>query len=181
MLAVLLAWSNKKRRSCHTILLSQILPILISTLLSIKRNQLTVDDAQFAIIQTRSPVMVYILFDNFLSFLHHSTWKQNLRLSLFDRAAAIFLIALCLVINFVIQFSNALYLAPEIPRGFLSEFPRKYQIYVGVALAGSSIGTYMAVLYRHREERRYALGSIAGKWRADSVTLPQLTTDMIRC
>ncbi|KAF9525178.1 hypothetical protein CPB83DRAFT_558952 [Crepidotus variabilis] len=60
---MLIAYSTveKRRRSIYINLLSQQALIILSIWLSLRRNQLSVSDIQFAIIQTRSPVSVYAL------------------------------------------------------------------------------------------------------------------------
>ncbi|KAJ7794420.1 hypothetical protein B0H14DRAFT_2923104 [Mycena olivaceomarginata] len=61
--AMLIAWSTKSPRSYYQLLFAQIFFILIGVLISIRRNQISIDDAEFAVILTRSPICTYcVLF-----------------------------------------------------------------------------------------------------------------------
>ncbi|KAJ7642611.1 hypothetical protein DFH06DRAFT_1213997 [Mycena polygramma] len=58
--AMLIAWSDKKNpRSYYAMLFLQIVFILIGVLACIRRDQLSIDDAEFAVTLTRSPICAY--------------------------------------------------------------------------------------------------------------------------
>ncbi|KAJ7037350.1 hypothetical protein C8F04DRAFT_409476 [Mycena alexandri] len=54
------AWSAESPRSAYKLLLGQFFVMFIALLVSIKQNQLSIDDAQFAVILTRSPLTIVL-------------------------------------------------------------------------------------------------------------------------
>ncbi|KAK7443457.1 hypothetical protein VKT23_015630 [Stygiomarasmius scandens] len=149
-IAILLTRSDNPR-SCYAKILLQILFILIGTLSSISRNQLNVADAQFTIVQTRSPVCVYILlFIIPRLFFHNSMYKQigaqktarklDWRI-LFDRFLALLSILLVLILHLVLYFDPSAYMLGE-SSVILISADHKAQKYVLLA-----IGICLAVFY----------------------------------
>ncbi|KAJ6538276.1 hypothetical protein DFH09DRAFT_1399716 [Mycena vulgaris] len=57
--AILITWSNKNPRRYYMMLFLQIAFILIGVFASIGRDQLSIGDAQFAVILTYSPTCAY--------------------------------------------------------------------------------------------------------------------------
>ncbi|KAJ7133246.1 hypothetical protein C8R44DRAFT_730427 [Mycena epipterygia] len=57
--AILIAWSDKSPRSYYTMLYFQIVFVLIGVFASIGRGQFNIDDVQFAVMLTNSPICAY--------------------------------------------------------------------------------------------------------------------------
>ena len=193
-LALLIAYSTKVQRWFYFPLLSQLAVIIFAIWLCRGRNQLSLSDVEFAIIQTRSPVSIYVLllviprlffqrssfkkddmsnFNNGQSFFRGAFSSGRLDWAIIWRQALGLLYVLCcLSVNLVHQFDKTGYIhvtqtarVPDpIPPPSLIQLESMPDGKVWLALAVCSIIVYEYVLHRHGVERREIMHQLAGKY-----------------
>jgi hypothetical protein len=190
-LALLIAYSTKVQRWFYFPLLSQLAVMIFAIWLCNGRNQLSVSDIEFAIIQTRSPLSIYVLvlviprlFFQRPCFKKDFTSKFNSGQSFFRgafssidwtiiwrRALGLLYVLCCLGVNLVHRFDktgyihvNARQLDPPIPPPSLIQLERMPDGKVWLGLAVCSTFVYECVLHRHGEERRQIMHQLAGKY-----------------
>lgn len=181
-----MSWSNKSPRHYYSAILAQMAFIVLGTL--IRSNYLSIVDINFAIIQTRSPVCVYIFLLVIPRLLLQSnTWKKEEKaqkqaqtskavlssLQPFhsnlkhrqDRIVAGLVILVSLVLNLIRQFHPNMF-SGSTSEGLLADFfpggLGTRQICIWLALALCSAGTYSLVLQRHGLVRRNLMHQLAG-------------------
>ena len=192
-LAILIAYSTKVQQWFYFPLLSQLVLIIFAIWLCRGRNQLSLSDVEFAIIQTRSPVSIYVLllviprlFFQRLGFKKDATSKVNNGQTFFrgvfssgsldwviiwHQALGILYVICCLSVNLVHQFGKSGYIPitqtaripPPIPPPSLIRLKDMPDGKVWLGLAVCSIFVYECVLHRHGEERRAIMHQLAGK------------------
>ncbi|KAJ7846357.1 hypothetical protein B0H14DRAFT_2772472 [Mycena olivaceomarginata] len=166
VVAILLAWSDEHTpRFCYTIVFLQLLFPIFGTFLAIKHDQLNFQDVQFLIVQLRSPVCVYIfLFVIPRLFLYNSAFvtstPKNRRLDrtvLRDRAFATLALLTFVSLRLVVLFDRCAYASSTSSDYFSTHF----ETHAFIALMLCTLGIYASV-YRHQEERRSLMHSLAG-------------------
>jgi uncharacterized membrane protein YecN with MAPEG domain len=193
-LALLIAYSAKVQRWFYFPLLSQLAVIIFAIWLCNGRNQLSLSDIEFAIIQTRSPVSIYVLllviprlFFKRPSFKRDATSNSNSGQSFFrdafslgnldweiiwHRVLGLLYVLCCLSVNLVHQFDKTGYIhvtqiarVPDpIPPPSLILLESMPDGKVWLGLVVCSIFIYECVLHRHGVERREIMHQLAGKY-----------------
>jgi len=192
--ALLIAYSTKVQRWFYFPLLSQLAVIIFAIWLCRGRNQLSLSDVEFAIIQTRSPVSIYVLLLVIPRlFFHRPTFKKDATSSsnngqsvfpgafslgsldwaiIWHRALGLLYVLCCLGLNLVHQFDKTGYIhvtqtgrIPDpIPPPSLIQLEGMPDGKVWLGLAVCSTFVYKCVLHRHGEERREIMHQLAGKY-----------------
>ncbi|KAJ6580038.1 hypothetical protein DFH09DRAFT_324615 [Mycena vulgaris] len=178
--AILITWSNKNPRRYYAMLFLQIVFILIGVFASIGRDQLNVDDAQFAIILTHSPTCAYyvllVLPRLFLKTLPARArsvlnnpkllpteaapaWNQLLTelncQPVTDGLCAALIVLICLALNVSVQ-SNGLTHLYQTEDSEIFQIPSATAatvVYRWLLLGGISVPVYECVLARHAKLR----------------------------
>ncbi|KAF7335597.1 hypothetical protein MVEN_02214100 [Mycena venus] len=191
--AILIGWSTKSPRTYYGLLFLQIIFVLIGVLVSIRRNQIGIDDAEFAVILTRSPVCTYCvllvlprLFVKSLAPKANSAVCNLKRLStdpavawkgliadlncqaVFDGLCGIFTLVLCLALNISVQLNGftKVYSSIECGTGECWRTAVRSDIgsvYRWVGLVGISFVIYECVLARHKRLRWKLMGTLAAR------------------
>lgn len=184
--ALLIAYSTKTQRHFYLPLLSQTALTIFAVWLCRGRNQLNISDIDFAIIQTRSPVSIYILLlviprllfqrlHDGQSFFRGILNSESLDWALIrHRVWGLLFVSCCLSVNLIRQFDKAGYIgftqaATRGPFADLMTPPSQIQLEgwpdgkVWIGLAICSVFVYECVLHRHAEQRRKIMHQLAGK------------------
>ncbi|KAJ7744341.1 hypothetical protein B0H16DRAFT_1727280 [Mycena metata] len=128
---IFVAWSAESPRSAYKLLLGQIFIMFIAMLVAVKRNQLSIDDAHFAVILTRPPLCIYcvllvlprLLVTTLAGKANRTVrnlgllwtqpalactglWKDLYCRAVFDGCFGVVLLALCLVLNISVQLNT---------------------------------------------------------------------------
>lgn len=190
---MLIAWSPKSPRSYYGLLLLQMISIIIGVLISIRRNQLSIDDAEFAVILTRSPLCAYCMFlvlpRLFMKTVAHRAKSavHNLKLlptaptvawnglmtdlgsqAIFDGLCGVLTLLSCLVLDVSVQLNPITKSYSPIPCGTGDCWQSQTSPDIGtvhrwVALIGTSLIIYECVLVRHKKLRWELMGKFAGE------------------
>ncbi|KAJ7743832.1 hypothetical protein B0H16DRAFT_998603 [Mycena metata] len=190
--AIFVAWSADSPRSAYKLLLGQIFVMFIAMLVAVKRNQLSIDDAHFAVILTRSPLCIYCmllvlprLFVTALAGKASNTvrnlgllWTQpalawtGLQTDLYSRAVfdgcfGALVLTLCLVLNVSVRLNGHLKFYSAVQCGVEDCWgphvdPDPSIVYRWSALFIISFPTYECVLARHQKLRWKLMGILAG-------------------
>ncbi|KAF5363191.1 hypothetical protein D9758_008312 [Tetrapyrgos nigripes] len=168
-IAILISQSKHSRRSCYIKVLFPMLFILLGTLSSIGRGQLNIADVHFAIIQSRSPVFVYMLLFVLPDlFFKESMYKPTIEpidlprkldfKVLFDRFLASLTILLVLAVHAVLYFDPSAYESG----GPAVRSDTKAEIYPMIGLVVCCFIFYEIIIHRERDFRHASIDSLAG-------------------
>ena len=190
--ALLMAYSTKTQRYFYLPLLSQVALTIFAVWLCSGRNQVNLSDIEFAIIQTRSPVSIYILLlviprlflqrpafkkdatsksDDGQSFFRGVLNSESLDWALIrHRVWGLLYVLCCLGLNLVRQFGKAGYIGfTQAARGTFADSVSPPRLEgrpdgtVWLGLAICSVFVYECVLHHHTEQRREIMHQLAGK------------------
>ncbi|KAJ7915791.1 hypothetical protein B0H13DRAFT_388995 [Mycena leptocephala] len=159
--AMLIAWSTKSPRSYYGLLLLQMIFIMIGVLISIRRNQLSIDDAEFAVLLTRSPICAYCMFLvlprlfiktvanraksavlnlKFLSTAPAIAWNGFMTdlccREIFDGLCGVLILFLCLALDISVQLNGITKIYSPIPCGTGVCWQSQSYSDIGVSIAG---------------------------------------------
>ncbi|KAJ7609873.1 hypothetical protein FB45DRAFT_943140 [Roridomyces roridus] len=190
--AALIAWSSKSPRDYYRQLYFQLIPILIALFVSTRRGTLSIDDVEFAVLLTRSPICTYcallVLPRLFVKSLPPSAtrvcrnskllltdiergWKElkgDLTVVL-DACCGALILVLCLALNISVELNGITELYAPVPcgSGVCWRSPaRALQIgavYGWASLSVISILIYESVLVRHKKLRWKVMDALAAR------------------
>ncbi|KDR67724.1 hypothetical protein GALMADRAFT_1074994 [Galerina marginata CBS 339.88] len=182
--ALLIAYSTKPQRYPYFPLFLQQALIIFSIWLCRGRNQLSLSDLDFAIVQTRSPVSIYVLLLIIPRlFLEKAVLKKDCptkdRRSFFrcclnlgdldwglmiHRICGLFYGLCCLSINLVRDFENGGYthFTESKDQPGLNRLEGRPNVNGWFGQAACSLFIYECVLHRHGQERREIMHQLAG-------------------
>lgn len=190
---MLIAWSSKNPRSYYGLLFLQLIFVIVGALACIRPGQLSINDAEFAIILTRSPICAYcvclVLPRLFIKTLPRRLGSavQNLKLlwtnpaaawnelktdlcdqPTWDGLCAVFILVLSLALNISVQLNGVTNMYPAVQCGVwdcLGSDPAADTTinYRWFALGSISIVVYECVLVRRKRLRWELMGKLAGE------------------
>ncbi|KAF8175678.1 hypothetical protein K438DRAFT_86862 [Mycena galopus ATCC 62051] len=192
--AVLIAWSTKSPRSYYALLFSQIMSILLSVFISIGRNQISISDAEFAVLLTRSPICAYCVLlvlprlfidtlpnriQNAVQHLKQGAWKEllaelNCRV-VTDGLCGFLALILCLALDISVRFNGTTHLYSPVQCGDAQWRSQSVHsdrsVHRCVALGIVSLAMYECVLARHHRLRWNLMRTLAGRYPSIKKTI----------
>ncbi|KAG6825380.1 hypothetical protein H0H92_003918, partial [Tricholoma furcatifolium] len=183
--AILLSYSSKIQQRCYLPLLSQLITVIFAIWLCNDRNQLRLSDLEFATLQTRSPVSIYVILLVIPRLFSQSVFKslpdsvkpvsvfrrifksETLNWTLICyRAWGLLYVIFCLGVNITRQLGTTAYIsfseADDDESVALTKYGGRLNWAAWIPLAISSILIYECVLLRHPEERREIMHQLSG-------------------
>ncbi|KAJ6467743.1 hypothetical protein C8R45DRAFT_1171145 [Mycena sanguinolenta] len=192
--AILIATSTRSPRSYYALLFLQIFFILLGVLISIRRNQISISDAEFAVLLTRSPICTYCvlfvlprLFINTLAPKVHNAVCTIRRLpgsrawsefkaclssrAVFDGCCGALILFLCLVLDISVRFNPISKIYSPVPCAAGECWSTQVQLDIGTvyrwaALVIASLIIYECILIRHKELRWKLMRTLSGEIEA---------------
>ncbi|KAF8168849.1 hypothetical protein K438DRAFT_1856242 [Mycena galopus ATCC 62051] len=191
--AILIAWSPKSPRSYYGLLFSQIFSILISVFISIGRNQISISDAEFAVLLTRSPICAYCVLmvlprffikafpnriQNATQHLKRGAWKElladlNCRV-VTDGLCGFLALILCLALDISVRFNGTTHLYSPVQCGDAQCWRSHHSdrsVHRCVALGIASLAMYECVLARHKRLRWNIMRTLAARYPSIKKTI----------
>ncbi|KAF8168843.1 hypothetical protein K438DRAFT_244959 [Mycena galopus ATCC 62051] len=186
--AILIAWSTKSPRSYYGLLFSQIISILISVFISIGRNQISISDAEFAVLLTRSPICAYCVLlvlprlfiktlpgriESATQHFKRGAWKElladlNCRV-VADGLCGLLVLGLCLALDISVRFNGITHLYSPVRCGDAQCWRSQSvhsdrSVHRCVALGIASLAMYECVLARHQRLRWNLMRTLAARY-----------------
>ncbi|KAJ7278702.1 hypothetical protein C8J57DRAFT_147696, partial [Mycena rebaudengoi] len=189
-IAILIAWSNKDPRYYYGILFLQMVFILIAVLISVRRDELSIGDAEFAVTLTRSPLSAYcvllVLPRLLMKTLSGRATSVLLNLKLLptdpetawsqlttelhsqpvtDGLYAVLIIFLCLTLNISVQLNDFthFYSSEDSVQLDLHRATGSDIVHKWLVLGGISLVMYECILARHQKLRWELMRTLAAR------------------
>ncbi|KAF7378338.1 hypothetical protein MSAN_00259800 [Mycena sanguinolenta] len=190
--AILIATSPRSPRFYYAWLFLQIFFILLGVLISIHRDQISISDAEFAVLLTRSPICTYCvlfviprLFVNTLAPKLHNAVRNIRRLprsmgwnelkrdlgsrAVFDGFFGALILLLCLTLDISVRFNAITKFYSPVACATGECWTTQFQLDIGTvhrwaALGLASVVIYECILTRHKELRWKLMRTLSSRY-----------------